>query len=788
MTTTQARLSLAGVVATLLAALTLSPLVQGKAWLVASFVVVAVVAGVGAAVRQVTRSWPLVALAQLAALVLTITALFARGTALWGVLPGPAAVGTLRDLLRTGLEIADQDGPPVEAAAGMLLLVAGGIGLVGLVVDVAAAGLRKPAVAGLPLLAVYCVPAAVLPDGVGWGWFVLAGLGYLLLIAADATDRVRGWGRVLGTLGPDGGGTFGSGPLSGARRIGIGALAVAVLVPPLVPGLGEQMLGSGSGSGPGNGNREITVVNPILNLREDLQQRSSTPILTYRLDEGVDPQPLRIVAVTRYDGTVWSPPTGEIPADNRVQDGLPSPPGLGATIETTTRQVRLEAGDYAQRFLPLPYPATSVDVEGTWLWDPGTLNVVGEDSTTQDRVWSASYLEVAPTPEQLDAAGSGPPTLVQEYTRLPDTFPVELRRIARRVAGNGSPYEQATNLQRYFRSDEFTYSTDAPGSGPDDGSQDILLQFLEVKRGYCVHFASAMAVMARALGIPARVAVGFLPGDRAADGSYRIAPDDAHAWPELYFEGTGWVRFEPTPGARAGAPGYTQGVEPQAEPSPQPSASASAAPEQSARPEQDVPQEETGAAQSPLVERVVAAVPWRVVAGVLALGLLLLVPLAAAVVVRRRRWSRAGTAQARAEAAWDDLRERLADLGVRWAASWTPRALRRRLTAEHALDGAQDAALGRLVAALEEARYMPPGAPGRDVEELAADVRVVVDGVAAGVPGAVRRRARWLPSSGVGALSRLVRSADAAADEAGRRAAALGEQVRATVGAGRRER
>ncbi len=789
--TTQARLTLASVAATMLAALTLSPLVRGKAWLVAVFVLVAVVAGVGAAMRQVTRSWVLVVLAQVAAFALVLTALFVRNAALWGVLPGPAAWRALVDLLSAGVEITRSDAAPVEPARGLILLVAGGVGLVGLVVDVVAVSLRKPAVAGLALLAVYCVPAAVLPDGVSWVWFILAGLGYLLLLVADATDRIRGWGRVLGNLGADGEGrVLSGGPLSGARRIAVGALLVAVIVPPLVPGLGESIIGSGDGTGNGRGNRTVPVVNPILTLRQDLESRSDTPVLTYRLDGTAQQEPLRIVADTLYTGKTWGPPSRrQIPKENRAQDGLGSPPGLDSSVATTPAQMSVAVGDYAQNFLPLPYPASRVDIDGEWLWDASTLNVVGIGTTTRNKQYTVTYLSVSPTAEQLDAAAAPPQSIVSEYTALPADFPRELRTRAREIAGSGSDYEKATKLQEFFReTGGFTYSTDAPGTGGNDGSQDILLQFLDVKRGYCVHFASAMAAMARALGIPARVAVGFLPGRQGREGAWTVTPRDAHAWPELYFAGSGWVRFEPTPSARvADAPGYTTGAGPGDE---QPAAtgtstatsSASAAPSRRAGQLEELP---GVLKQPPLYRRVLSAVPWRVV---LALGVLVLVglvPLAAATLARRRRWGRASTAQARAEAAWDELRERLSDLGVRWASSWTPRALQRRLASDHGLGGSERAALARLVGDLESARYMPPGAPGRSADELGEDVRTVADGVAASLPAGLRRRARWFPRTGVAVLSGLARNVDVAADEAGRRAAEFGEHVRQSVGAGR---
>ncbi len=127
-------------------------------------------------------------------------------------------------------------------------------------------------------------------------------------------------------------------------------------------------------------------------------------------------------------------------------------------------------------------------------------------------------------------------------------------RVAREVtAGAANPYEQAVKLQEYFAiNGGFEYDTQVKvGSG-----SQAIARFLEDKQGFCVHFSFAMAAMARSLGIPARVAVGFAPGSPQADGSVSVGLRDAHAWPEVYFEGVGWTRFEPTP-TRGSTPSYT---------------------------------------------------------------------------------------------------------------------------------------------------------------------------------------------------------------------------------------
>jgi hypothetical protein len=114
------------------------------------------------------------------------------------------------------------------------------------------------------------------------------------------------------------------------------------------------------------------------------------------------------------------------------------------------------------------------------------------------------------------------------------------------TAGLATPYEKAKALARYLRGSEFTYATigpEVPGNG------DLVDTFLFAENGrvgYCQYYASAMAVMARALGIPARVAVGFAPGEEIEDDLYLAREANAHAWAEIYFPGYGWEIFEAT--------------------------------------------------------------------------------------------------------------------------------------------------------------------------------------------------------------------------------------------------
>jgi transglutaminase-like putative cysteine protease len=789
MTGTQARLTVAAAVATLLATLTLVPLLQGGGWFVAVVVVIGVVAGVGAAARQAVRWWPAVVLLQTLGLVLCITWLFARDVAAWGLLPGPDVVRELSDLLQAGFTVTRQEVPPVPAIRGVILITCGGVGLVALFVDLIAASLRRPAIAGLPLLAVYCVPAAVLPGGLSWWYFAVAALGFLLLVGSDSVDRIRSWGRVLGPSTDDRGDRALGGPLAGARRLAVSSVLVAAVVPAFVPGLSDQLLqlhGGGHGNGKGG---SITVINPILTLKDDLAARTNVTVVRYTTT-APHPDPLRIVSDDVFDGSQWSPSTGEIPRDNKVQDGLSSPPGLSQDVPVRQLRSSITVLDLQQTYLPAPYPATKVDINGAWIYDSRTLNIVGDGVTTRNTRYVVDHLAVEPTAEQLQAAAPPPVQVLSTYGKLPATLPRRIAETARAVAGKGSAYSKALALQEWFRSTGgFVYSEQVdPPKGKQASGQDAVLAFLQNKRGYCVQFASAMAVMARTLNIPSRVAVGFLPGHERADHTYEISVKDAHAWPELYFGGIGWVRFEPTPSTRSGAPpAWAQPATPEA-PTPTTTVTRTVAPSSSRAFTRRDPRPDATpvATEPPLLNRIMASIPWRWLAVLAGLATLGGVPLAVEFLVRRTRWRRAtrGTVAVRVEAAWDELREELADLGVTWAAAWTPRALQLRLIADHALPGSAQAALGRLVTDLEHARYAPPDGEVRDVAALRSDVATVVRAVAgsARISPWVRRRARWLPTSGLRALGGAVRRLNVAVDEAGRKVSELGADVRQRVG------
>ncbi len=769
--------------ATTLTVWSMSPVVDGNGWWAPTLLMIVVVMLTGIGLRELHMPPAVVLGGQAVAGVVAITAVFAGSDAVLGLFPGPQALETLGAVVRDGGDTIQRYQAPVPLSNGLSLLVTAGVLAVALLVDVVAVTLRAPAAAGLPLLALYCVPAAVVRDGLSWRYFVAAALGWLVLLAHDAGERVLRWGRLLPRWGNGPGSrnavATDTGALSATgRRLGVAAIAVAVLVPSVAPGLSESLLTRGGSGGVGDGSG-VTVVNPILSLRDNLAPRQDVAVLRYETTQD-DVAPLRILTADRFDGDQWEPASSDPSRGDRAKDGLPTPPGLSDAVARRSFDMRIEVGGVLnQDFLPLPYPTRKVDIDGRWLFDRSTLNVIGDGETVRNTEYTAQYLAVQPTAEQLRSASDAPGDITRVYTALPRSLPSLVRDRAREVAGAGgatTKYDQAMALQQWFReTGGFTYSTRAPATA----GGDAVAGFLVNKQGYCVQFASAMAVMARALDIPARVAVGFLPGTKDGDNTYTVNLTDAHAWPELYFEGSGWVRFEPTPATRTGvAPAWATpqvGPVPTGDPSASaaPGASASAGPTTNNRIDQLPDQQATTAAAGAPVGGSTGGfgidVPWRAVAvGLLVVALLALAPVTAVLARRRRRRAAADDA-GRIEAAWADLLEWVGDLGVALPSGSTPRQLGAELARQAALGEGSRAfvALARLGRLVERSRY----ARGQqDTGDLDEDVRVVLAAVSATRTRRERALAVVVPRSGT---ARLTSSGDAL----GRRLGSLDQGV-----------
>jgi transglutaminase-like putative cysteine protease len=320
---------------------------------------------------------------------------------------------------------------------------------------------------------------------------------------------------------------------------------------------------------------------------------------------------------------------------------------------------------------------------------------------------------------------------------------------ARRVGGSASsPYGAALALESWLRTTGgFSYTNQPPPSGP----RPLLDFVLRTKRGYCQHFAGAMALMLRYLGIPSRVAEGFVSGTYDFENkTWTVTDHDAHAWVEVWFAGFGWLPFDPTPGRGSLSAGYSI-----SSPRFRPAEAAglvgrvAGALLNTASIHQDLSfgDKDTGAAflGANLVRTQSTGGTFGLqqrggsLGKLLALVLaLVVVVLAAAKEIRRRLRYAAADPRRQAGACRAELRDFLADQGIRLEPSAGPGELATLLREELEVDGAS------LAAALAAARFGPP----TEAETAAQNAREELGRVRARMRGrlGILRRARGLVS------------------------------------------
>ncbi|WP_433138183.1 DUF3488 and transglutaminase-like domain-containing protein [Actinomadura nitritigenes] len=799
------RMTVVAAVATLACSIGLYPLFASGRWFWTGAAAVLAASCGGLVSRRLRLPAVLDPLFGLAALLLYLTAAYAAGEAWLGFVPSPGSLEHLADLAGDGWNAANRYAAPVPLVSGIGLLVAAGIGVVAVLVDLLAVRLRRAAPAGLPLLAMYSVPAAVRQDGVGWLAFGVGALGFLGLLMADAREQVGGWGRAV-TVHRHGGEL----PLAGAeppsgqrvradggrraasgRRIAVGSVAIAVLLPMAIPGVHPRgVFGMGGGGRGQGGTQTVTTPDPLVSLKRELTRLDDSVVLTYRTDDPDGPDYLRLYALDRFDGDRWTYSRLSSSAADRLSGRtLPPPPGLSiAPVHEVTTQVKVSAEVRDMTFLPVPYAPTRVSIKGDWRVHRQSLMIYSLSDAAGGRAYTVKSLRADPDAADLSAAVGYPADVVSHYTAVPKNIPQQVRTLAQNVtAGAATARAQAVKLQRWFTlTGGFTYDLSTPA--PQHGN-DLVDFLLRSKRGYCEQFAASMALMARILGIPSRVAMGYTSGTETQPGTWVVRSRDAHAWPELYFEGSGWVRFEPTPAGPAGqgtavTPAYSQpagGGGRQGDDA-LPTPSATSGPDRSSASPSAAPHRNDTGAQGGLTRQDsgdggMPAAPW-IAGGVLVL-LLLAVPMALRALTRRRRWAalsprprgdgedprpdgRGGASGGvpdggdAAHAAWWEMRADALDHGLEWRPSDSPRAAARRLGELLELDEVPAEALGRIARAEELARYARTRA-AEPPERLRADVRTVRAAFAASVGRRARWRARVFPPSAMAQARAAVR-------------------------------
>ena len=551
---TRARTSLILLLAFWIATLGLHVLLTDLAWWLVVCLVVTAVLGAPAAIRAWAAWRGAPPIAAIGALLMMLTLFFAPSTAFLAVIPTWETFGRFGALIGEAVTSINHQSVPADPNTAIVFLLCAGVGAMAVLADLLAISAERPALAGVPLLVILAVPAIT-----GSG---LTDLVIFLLVAAMYLWLLQRRGRVQ--------------QLRFSLALGAGMLAATLALPVLLPAVAESPSAGGRGGGFAAG------INPVVNLGDDLRRGAIQTALTYTTDSGLGNY-LRLVSLQNFSGDGWTPDKVSIDRDNTTTKFGP-PSGLSGDVDSTVDRTHVTVDQLDSPWLPVPYPSVKITgLDGDWFWDEGCADrrqprpiQLGRGL---HRRQPRAGADARPTHDGGDERSPG----LERYLQLPEAMPEVIASTARKVASSAaSNYEKALALQEFFRNGDFEYSESAPVQQGFDGSgMEVIAKFLEVKQGYCIHFASAMTVMARSIGIPARMAVGFLPGVLTTNRDegrnvFRVTTHELHTWPELFFEGVGWVRFEPTV-SRGDVPDYAIQGSPGV-PSPPPPAATDPAP------------------------------------------------------------------------------------------------------------------------------------------------------------------------------------------------------------------
>lgn len=750
--------------ATLCVSLPLTTLFTPASWMRPSVFLVLLVALAGTGLRTLTSSRALVVTGQVVLLATGAAMVHGQGHLWRGVVPTPETGRAFGVLLQQAYRTITDYTAPAPSNRGTILAISLLIGVTAVAVDAAAVTFRSPAAAGVPLLTAYLASATNSGEGLATWFIVPPAICWMAMVGRQGVRTLRSWGGVASRSSRGSLADPSTAFATVGRVVGVSALAAAVVLPGLVPHLPTTFLADGLGQsdrGRGGSGGAVRLASSV-DIARDLGSRSNDPVIVYQ-SNAKQLVPLRVSVLDSYVDGTWSEGSSFsfVPIDGQ----LPGPQ-VASNVPRQEARMIVKENKVGVPQVALPTGAVGSPFPG------GSWNVAVNGSVQLSQrvdTYTVDFVELNPEPGQFASDRDDPTGEALNLDVDPAAEPAVRELLGQLTSGDDSALEVARKIQAYLRGPTFTYSLELADDAADGSvPEEPLVRFLESKRGYCVQFTTAMVMLARAAGIPARMAVGYLPG--AIDGEDRVVRvSDAHAWPELYFSQLGWVRFEPTPGTRSGvAPSYTSTpTDTGQSAAPTPSASTSTRPDGStADPRRDVAADQTRTGSGTgrgvggfLVDNLTVLL-------VVALGLLgmAVVPMGAWLARRRARRAAADDAE-RVEAQWQSLLLRLQDIGLVPPAGATPRQASRLLGRDAYLTAEENAALGRVTATLEKARYAPPGTP---LEDVAQDSHTVWRAAR----GRRRRSARWraalLPQEGLRHWSstarRLTRHEDAGED------------------------
>jgi transglutaminase-like putative cysteine protease len=669
------------------------------------------------------------------AVVGVVVALVAVGRSqTWFGVPTPGSVTALAEAVRDDFAGFSTAIAPVPAGPGHLVVVGALVWALALFASSVVMRLRSPVQGVVPhVLAVIVLGAVARDAGRATAAVVL-----VAAVGAHAVAQATWRAAAMRWLPSHGLGMRAA--LGGSALVVGGAAVAALAIGPWMPGGNDPVLdlrGSRGSGGPRN------VVSPFVSVGAQLGERSDELLFT-----GAAPGPgyWRLTALDEFDTatSTWLLQNSYRRADGTLEQESGSP----ATLGGSRFDARVEVEGLRDIFIPVPDPVIEARGSIPIQWDPrdrslttpnaslaggDTIDFVARQPTaTPDRLRAADAIEVPGT------AGVGRGEAIDVSYLDTSGITPQLGDIVATLEGP-TGYDTALALQDHFREysyDESVDFSDAPS--PIDA-------FLDARRGFCQQFATAFTLAARRAGLPTRVVVGFTAGDPVGplddEGlrSYEVRGRHAHAWPEVYFAGVGWVPFEPTPGRGNPAVEDVTGVAAAQAPPPQDAGgpTSSTAPTTAATgaggaAPTTLPRGEdvTGAGRAG--EDGTGGTPWGAVAAIVAV-----LAIAAATAVVARQGSRDAPGRDlpadRAGMAWRRALTALGRVGLAPRESETPMEFASRVPPSLAADRVAD------LASVESARRWSDGSLGPDdvdrAEAAAEQVGHAVDMATAGSSG-----------------------------------------------------
>jgi transglutaminase-like putative cysteine protease len=547
-------LALAGLLAG--ASLSLSRLYVGNRWLLPTWLTIACALGLAALLRRLGVGQLLSLVVMLAGFVVVAGILLFADTVLL-VIPTRETLVQMLQATQVALREVGAQAAPVEVTREFLLLTCAGAWAVTTAADGLAFRARQPLLTLVPALGLFVFPAVVRPTSPAWytTWFLLGAAGLLLF---EGRARLATWGRWVSSASsrPQVGWRL---PITRAtstgRWLALGASLLALTVPSLLPGYGQQPLLDFK-EGPGS---DIGVaLNPFVSLQTRLRNPREVPVFRVKTTQNTR---WRLIVYDRFDGTRF---TSSGPPQRSLAPFEGSTAGeLNPDLATGQVTQEFQIQQLHSFWLPAATAPVQVDAGGRRVLESPTFRSLTVRQQVRDG-FRYSVVSRVPIVKAEDLIGSDD----GEYNRLElqpylDTSNLdgEVRNLADTVTkGKDTPFAKALAIQDYLRNPElFRYNLNVPSLA--QGGNQLRRFLLDVREGYCEQFAIAMAMMARQAGIPARIAVGFTPGTQKGDW-LEVTTHDAHAWPELWFPRAGWVYFEPTPrgDGQVDVPSYTTTV------------------------------------------------------------------------------------------------------------------------------------------------------------------------------------------------------------------------------------